>query len=316
MSGADTPVKVVTYRKPTLMATLKRYKYLYLMAAIPLAYYALFRYAPLLGLQVAFKDYNIFKGMWASEWVGLDVFREVFSYKKFWLAMRNTAVLNIYDLVFGFGVPIFLAILLYEMRSLRFKRLSQTLLYLPHFLSWVIIGGIVTELFSSTGMVNLLLERMTGKTVDFMMHPGRWTVIYVATGIWQSAGWGTIIYLAAISGVDTALYEAAEVDGCGRWRRIWYITLPCIMPTIIVMLILQLGRIATIGFERPYVMSNYMVTDVSDVISTFVYTMGIRNARYPFSTAVGLFGSLLNLFFLVSANMLTKRLSGGEGGLW
>ncbi len=308
--------KPVTYKKQSLGKVLRRYKYLYLMVAIPLVYYAVFRYAPLMGLQVAFKDYNLFKGMWDSPWVGFKVFREIFSYKKFWRALRNTALLNIYDLLFGFSVPIILAILLYEMRSLRLKRLSQTLLYLPHFLSWVIIGGIVTELFSSTGMVNQLIKRLSGGTVDFLTDPGRWTVVYVATGIWQSAGWSTIIYLAAISSVDTALYEAAEVDGCGRWKRIWYVTLPCIMPTITVMLILQLGRVATIGFERPYVMGNYMVTDVSDVISTFVYTMGIRNARYPFATAVDLFGSLLNLVFLVAANIITKRLNSGEGGLW
>ena len=204
--------------------------------------------------------------------------------------------------------------MLYEMRSLVWKRISQTILYLPHFLSWIIIGGLVTQMFSSSGMVNSLLKRLGGTPVNFLMDEHNWVVMYVAVGIWQSAGWGTIIYLAAISGVNTELYEAAEVDGCGRMKRIWHVTIPCIMPTIIIMLILQLGRMVGIGFERPYVMANDMVRNVSEVTATYVYTMGIKNARYSFSTAVDIFGSVVNMMFLVAANSITRRL--GEGGLW
>ena len=211
-------------------------------------------------------------------------------------------------------MPIILAIMLYEMRSLRMKRIAQTILYLPHFLSWIIIGGIVVQMFGSTGVINQLVQAMGGQKVNFLMEETNWVVMYVGIGIWQSAGWGTIIYLAAISGVNTELYEAAEVDGCGRMKRIWHVTIPCIMPTILIMLILQLGRMVGIGFERPYVMSNDMVRNSSEVVSTFVYTMGIRNARFSFSAAVDMFGSLVNLLFLVSANALTKRI--GEGGLW
>lgn len=163
-------------------------------------------------------------------------------------------------------------------------------------------------------MVNNILKRMSGTTVNFLMDETNWVVMYVITGVWQSAGWGTIIYLAAISGVNTELYEAAEVDGCGRLRRIWYVTLPCIMPTIIVMLILRLGSMVGIGFERPYVMMNDMVKNVAEVTSTFVYNNGIKNARYSFSTAVDLFGSLVNMMFVIGANRITRRL--GEGGLW
>ena len=304
-----------TYKKPSAFVRgFRRYKYLYLMLAFPFAVYLVFRYAPLSGLQVAFKDYNIFKGMWQSPWAGFKYFNEVFSNTKFWLSLKNTVLLNLWDLIFGFPVPIILAIMLYEMRSLVWKRISQTILYLPHFLSWIIIGGLVTQMFSSTGMVNSLIKRLGGTPVNFLMDEHNWVVMYVAVGIWQSAGWGTIIYLAAISGVNTELYEAAEVDGCGRMKRIWHVTIPCIMPTIIIMLILQLGRMVGIGFERPYVMANDMVRNVSEVTATYVYTMGIKNARYSFSTAVDIFGSVVNMMFLVAANSISRRL--GEGGLW
>ena len=310
-----TGKQTTTYRRPNaLVRGFRRYKYLYMMLAFPFAVYIVFRYAPLTGLQVAFKDYNIFKGMWQSPWAGFKYFNEVFSNTKFWLALKNTVLLNLWDLIFGFPVPIILAIMLYEMRSVAWKRVAQTILYLPHFLSWIIIGGLVNQLFSSTGMINNIIRSITGSNVNFLMDEGNWVVMYVATGIWQSAGWGTIIYLAAISGVNTELYEAAEVDGCGRIKRIWHVTLPCIMPTIIVMLILQLGRMVGIGFERPYVMANDMVRNVSEVTATYVYTMGIKNARYSFSTAVDIFGSVINMLFLIAANTITKRM--GEGGLW
>ena len=211
-----------TGRKPQtnrLVKIFRRYKYLYLMLLFPLIQYAVFRYAPMSGLQVAFKDYNIFKGMWESEWVGFAFFEEIFSDPKFWLALKNTVVLNVLDLIFGFPVPIILAIMIYEMRSLVFKRIAQTILYLPHFLSWIIIGGMVSQIFASNGLLNNAIAALTGgHTVNFLLDEFNWVVTYVGVGIWQSAGWGTIIYLAAISGVNTELYEAAEVDGCGRVR--------------------------------------------------------------------------------------------------
>ena len=297
-----------------LQKRLFRHRYLYLMLALPLIQYAVFRYAPLAGLQVAFKNFNIFKGMWESEWTGFSIFQEIFFYPKFWLALKNTVILNGLDLLFGFPVPIALAILLYEMRSMKIKRISQTILYLPHFLSWIIIGGIVNQIFATNGLVNHLATMTTGRPANFLMHEGNWVAVYVGVGIWQSAGWGTIIYLAAISAVNTELYEAAEVDGCGRWRRILHVTLPCITPTIVLMLILRLGQMVSIGFERPFVMGNDMVANSSEVISTFVYKMGIKNARYSFATAVGMFGSVVNMVFLVVANQSAKRM--GEGGLW
>lgn len=301
-------------KQNTFVRAIKKHKYLYLMLVPPILIYIVFRYAPLTGLQVAFKDYNIFKGMWQSPWAGLKYFKEVFSEGKFWMALKNTVLLNLWDLIFGFPIPILLAIMLYEMRSVVVKKITQTVMYLPHFLSWIIIGGLVVEMFGSSGMVNLMIKAITGSTVNFLTKEISWVIMYVAVGIWQSAGWGTIIYLAAISGVDTQLYEAAEVDGCGRIKRIIHVTIPCIMPTILVMLILQLGQMVGIGFERPYVMANDLVRNVADVTSTFVYQRGIVNSRYSFSTAVDIFGSVVNMMFLIAANTATKHM--GEGGLW
>ncbi|MBQ9325569.1 MAG: sugar ABC transporter permease [Clostridia bacterium] len=296
--------------------TIKTYKWLYLMLVFPLAQYVLFRYAPLTGLQVAFKEFSVFKGISKSPWATpiFKYFQEVFANPQFWNAVKNTVKLNILDLIFGFPMPIILAIMLWEMRSVKVKKVYQTLMYLPHFLSWVIIGSLVVKIFGTNGPVNTFLSSIGRNPVNFLMDSGNWTVMYVVTGIWQSAGWGTIIYLAAISGVNTELYEAAEVDGCGRLRRIWYVTLPCIMPTIVIMLILQLGQMVGIGFERPYVMMNNMVKNSADVISTFVYDRGILNRQYPFATAVDIFGSVVNMCFVIGANFITRRM--GEGGLF
>ena len=308
--------KQVKYKRMSVFTAIKKYHWLYLMLIIPLAQYILFRYAPLTGLQVAFKEFSVFKGIGGSPWATpiFKYFGEVFESSKFWLAVKNTVKLNLLDLLFGFPMPIILAIMVYEMRSLKVKKLYQTLMYLPHFLSWVIIGSLVSKIFGSNGPINNLLTQMGGQPVNFLMDEGNWVVMYVVTGIWQSAGWGTIIYLAAISGVNTELYEAAEVDGCGRLRRIWYVTLPCIMPTIVIMLILRLGQMVGIGFERPYVMMNKMVTNAADVISTFVYDRGILNRQYPFATAVDIFGSVVNMCFVIGANVITRRM--GEGGLF
>jgi putative aldouronate transport system permease protein len=304
------------YKKMSFLKAIKTYKWLYLMLILPLTQYILFRFAPLTGLQVAFKEFSVFKGISGSPWATpiFKYFSEVFGSPQFWNAVKNTVKLNLLDLVFGFPMPIILAIMVYEMRSLKVKKLYQTLMYLPHFLSWVIIGSLVAKIFGTNGPINTLITSAGGKSVNFLMDEGNWVVMYVATGIWQSAGWGTIIYLAAISGVNTELYEAAEVDGCGRLRRIWYVTLPCIMPTIVIMLILQLGQMVGIGFERPYVMMNNMVRNSADVISTFVYDRGILNRQYPFATAVDIFGSVVNMCFVIGANMITRRM--GEGGLF
>ena len=228
----ETP-KPVKYRRMSFLKAIRMYKWLYLMLIIPLSQYILFRYAPLSGLQVAFKEFSVFKGMAKSPWAtpALKYFQEMFGSPQFWNAVRNTVKLNLLDLLFGFPVPIILAIMVYEMHSLRLKKVYQTMMYLPHFLSWVIIGSLVSKIFGTTGPINSLITTMGGKPVNFLMDEGNWVVMYVVTGIWQSAGWGTIIYLAAISGVNTELYEAAEIDGATGIRQFFHITVPLLSPT-------------------------------------------------------------------------------------
>lgn len=302
-------------RHHSLWSDLKRDYPLYLMLLAPLCYYVVFKYLPMYGVLIAFKDYNLFAGIWKSAWVGWSVFQEVFAMPEFYRAVRNTLMLNGLDLLFSFPAPIILALLLNEIRVGWFKRAAQTVFYLPYFLSWVIIGGIATQLFSPvTGLVNIIWKSFGFKAIPFLTQKLPWLLTYLGVGIWQSAGWGTIIYLAALTGINPELYEAAEVDGAGRWRRIWHITLPGLKPTIIILLIMNLGRILTLGFDRPYVMGNTFVIDYSDVISTFVYRVGIQSMQYSLATAVGLFQSLVGMILLVTANYIANK--HGEQGIW
>ncbi|MCK9858865.1 MULTISPECIES: ABC transporter permease subunit [Paenibacillus] len=311
--GRDSQ-RVEIRRKNRIVQNIKRDFLLYALLLLPMAYIALFRYAPIYGVLMAFQDYNIFQGISGSEWVGLDVFRFIFEQDSFYRALTNTLVLNLLDLVAGFPAPIILAILLNELRFTRFKKLTQTVLYLPHFLSWVIIGGMVYLMFSSGGMANTILSGLGLGKIEFLSDKTNWLIMYVAVGIWQSAGWGTILYLAAMIGINKDLYEAADIDGCSRIRKIWHITLPGIKPTIIILLILQIGRMVSIGFDRPFVMGNSLVSDYSDVISTYVYRIGIGSGDFSQATAVGLFQSVVGLLFLVSANYVAKKI--GENGIW
>ncbi|MGO4494969.1 ABC transporter permease [Paenibacillus sp. 2RAB27] len=301
-------------RKNSIVYYLKRDFLLYVLLLLPMAYLFIFKYAPIYGVVMAFQDYNIFEGISGSEWVGLDVFKFIFEQSSFYRALKNTLVLNFLDLVAGFPAPIVLAILLNEIRHVRFKKVTQTILYLPHFLSWVIIGGMVYLMFSSGGMANSVLSSLGIGHMEFLSQKTNWLIMYLAVGVWQSAGWGTIIYLASIIGINKELYEAADMDGCSRLRKIWHITLPGIKPTIIILLILQIGRMLSIGFDRPFVMGNSLVSEYSDVISTFVYRIGIGSGDFSQATAVGLFQSVVGLVFLVTANFIAKKI--GEQGIW
>ncbi|MGB8452987.1 MAG: ABC transporter permease subunit [Anaerocolumna sp.] len=287
---------------------------LYIMLLLPIIYLIVFKYVPMTNIIIAFKNYNIFKGVWDSPWVGLDIFKQVFATDGFYRALRNTIVLNFLDLIFGFPAPIILAILLNEICFKRFKKITQTIIYMPHFLSWIIISGIAMQVFApNTGIVNLVLRGLGMPAVPFLNEPVHWVISYVLIGVWQGVGWNTIIYLAAITGVNIELYEAAVVDGANRWKKIWHVTLPGIRPTVVTLLILNLGRILSISFDRPYAMGNYFVTDVADVISTFVYRVGIQSQQYSLATAVGLFQSLVCIIFLVAANFIAERM--GEDGI-
>jgi len=297
------------------MKALYRDWQLYLLLLLPLAYFIIFKYAPMLGVVIAFKDYNMFQGILASPWVGFETFREVFQMDGFYNALRNTFLLNFLDLVVSFPIPIVLAILLNELRIKWFKKGAQTILYLPHFISWVIIGGMAIQLLATNnGIVNNLLKSLGMKVIPFLTEPVYWVLTYLGIGIWQSAGWGTIIYLAALTGINKDLYEAADVDGASRMRKIWHITLPGIKPTIIILLIINIGHMASIGFDRPFVLSNPLVTDVSEVISTYVYKIGIQSARYTIATAIGLFQAVVGLIFLLSADYISRKVN--DQGIW
>ena len=301
-------------KKNGLLFYIKKDFFLYLMLLVPIAYILIFRYGSMYGILIAFKDYNIFQGITKSKWNDFATFKQIFQLKDFYQAVRNTLVLNFLDLVAGFPAPILLAIMIDELRGVKFKKISQTILYMPHFLSWVIIGGITLQLFATNGMVNEIVRALGGHTVPFLSEKWHWLGIYTVTGVWQSAGWGTILYLAAIAGIDRQLYEAADVDGAGRMSKIWHITLPGIKPTILILLILQLGRIMAIGFDRPYIMSNSMVVDFGDVISTYAYRIGIQAGNFSVGAAVGLFQSVVCVIFVVGANYITEK--AGEQGIW
>ncbi|MEC0181226.1 ABC transporter permease subunit [Paenibacillus peoriae] len=289
----------------------KRDWQLYALLALPLAFFLLFKYGPVYGITAAFKDYNLFKGIAGSEWIGLDTFRRIFADREFYNALRNTLLLNGLDLLFSFPAPILLAVMLHELTSSRIRKISQTILYLPHFISWVIIGGIVYQVFAThSGIVNLLLGRLGISAIPFLSDSAYWLATYLATGMWQSAGWGTIIYLAAIAGINKELYEAAKMDGAGRLALIRHITLPGLQATMITLLILNLGQMVQIGFERPYIIGNVMVKDVAEVLSTFTYTRGLQSGQFSFATGVGLFQGLVGLIFILGANTLSKRWTG------
>ena len=294
---------------------LKRYWMLYLMLLLPITFFVVFRYIPMTNIVIAFKDYNLFRTVWQAPWVGLKWFEKAFAMRDFYDALRNTITLNLLDLAVGFPAPILLAILLNELPYKGFKRVTQTVVYMPHFLSWIIISGLAMQLFApSTGLVNMLLARWGHAPINFLNDPKLWVPTYIGLGLWQSMGWNTIIYLAAITGISPELYEAAEVDGASRLRKIWHVTLPGLRPTIVTLLIMNLGRILGSEFDRPYALRNPLVANVADVISTYVYRVGIRSNQFSLAAAVGLFQSVVCVVFLLGANALAKKT--GERGIW
>ncbi|MFQ9511268.1 MAG: ABC transporter permease [Lachnospiraceae bacterium] len=293
---------------------LRRDWQLYVLLALPLIFTLVFKYAPMFGLVISFKDYKIAKGFLDSDWVGFDIFRQVFSNRDFGRALRNTLLLNVLDLIFGFPMPIILALILNEIKNKYFKKVTQTLLYLPHFLSWVIIGAIAYQLFSQeSGIVNNLIEAAGGERIPFLQEDFHWLVTYVLVGVWQTMGWGTIIYLAAITSVNTELYEAATVDGAGRWKQCLHITLPCIRSTIVTLLIMNLGKVMGGSFERIVAMQNKATTEFTTTIPVLVYRWGIEGGKYSRATALGLFQSIIGLILVLASDFIAKRL--GEDGL-
>jgi putative aldouronate transport system permease protein len=299
----------------------KRYWILYAMLLPPLVYFVIFKYIPMGNIALAFKENNFIKPMWDVPWAAQDGFKwfiDAFHNADFLRALRNTIMLNMLDLIFGFPAPILLALLLNELTFKRFKKITQTVAYMPHFLSWIIISGIALQLFApnppAQGLVNVFLGYFGLGPIHFLDKSFNWVLTYVGLGIWQSVGWNTIIYLAAITGINPELYEAASVDGASRLRKIWHITLPGLKPTIVILLIMQLGRIVGSDFDRPYVLSNSVVTDVSNVLSVFVYNWGLRSNQFALATAVGLFQSVVGLLFVLGSNAIAQKM--GERGIW
>lgn len=297
---------------------MRRYGTLYLLLLLPIIFFVVFRYTPMVYILMAFKQNNIIKPLFEIPWAkqnGMEWFIKAFSDRDFLFALKNTITLNLLDLVIGFPAPILLALLLNELQSKAFKRVTQTIIYLPHFLSWIIISGLALRLLAPTdGLVNIVLNRMGMESIHFLDTPQNWTWTYVALGVWKEAGWGTIIYLAALTGISPELYEAASVDGAGRFRKIWHVTLPGLRPTIVILLIMRMGSILGSEFDRPYALSNKLVTSASNVLSVYVYQRGIKGSQFSLSTAVGLFQSVIGVLFLLMANSISKRL--GERGIW
>lgn len=292
-----------------------RDRYLYLLISPVIVYYLIFHYAPMVGTVLAFKDYSPGKGVFGSPWVGFENFYTFFQSFYFGRLLRNTVLLSLYSLLWGFPVPIAFALLLNELRTVLFKRAVQTVSYLPHFISVVVIAGmIVTFLSPADGIVNNLLQAVGFEPINFMSNPDYFRTLYVASGIWQDFGWGAIIYLAALAGIDPALYDAADVDGAKRWQKVVHITLPSLVPIMVILLILNTGNLMAVGFEKVLLLYNPATYETADVIQTYVYRRGIISADYSFAAAIGFFNSVINLALLLIVNRIARRLS--ETSLW
>ncbi|MFD0868369.1 MULTISPECIES: ABC transporter permease [Paenibacillus] len=282
-----------------------------LIIALPgILHFLIFKYIPLAGNWIAFQDYNLFKGFAGSDFVGLKHFIAMFTYDEFFNILRNTILLSFYSIIFGFPAPLLLALLLNEVRTMWFKRPVQTLLYLPHFLSWVIVGGIFINLLDHGGIVNQWLERLGAGRVDFLGNPQYFRPLIITISIWKEIGWGTIIYLAALSGINPNLYEAAMVDGAGRWRQMWNITLPSLLPAIIILFLLRVGSVLEANVEQVLIFLNPLNREVGEVIDTYVYRVGLLSAQFSFSTAIGLFQSVIGLSLVMFLNQLSRRTTG------
>ncbi|TBL76494.1 ABC transporter permease [Paenibacillus thalictri] len=294
-------------------ARIKRNRYIYLMMSAGVIYFFLFKFLPIWGLLLSFQDYTPFKGFLGSNWVGLKHFSNLFHSEQFYVMARNTFFISIFNLVFYFPVPIILALLLNEVRHEVFKKINQSIVYLPHFLSWVIIVSFTFFVFSSdAGIINKWIVASGGQPVLFLSNPKFFWILLTLQNIWKDAGWGTIIFLAAIAGVDPSRYEAAVIDGASRWRQIYHITLPAIRPTIIILLILRFGNMADVGFEQVLLMMNPLVNSVADVFDTYSYMQGIVGGKISVGVAVGMFKGVVGLILVVTSNFIVKKL-GYEG---
>jgi putative aldouronate transport system permease protein len=314
MSSNISIKKKFVYSITSVYRNINRDRFLYLIFSIGFIQIILFKYFPLTWLIMAFKDFKILEGLYNSPWVGLKHFKALFSSPVLWKLLRNTLTINIMSLFLSFPTPIILALLLNELKNAKFKKTVQTISYLPHFLSTVIVVSFITDFLAIKGSLNTVREMIGLEAIFYMAEPKYFRLIYVLSGIWQGVGWGSIIYLAALSSIDVQLYEAAIADGAGKIRQLIHITLPGIAPTITIMLILRIGALINLGFEKIFLLSNTATQSVAQIISTYVYQRGVQKGSYSFATAVGLFNSVISFVMVYSANAISKRLS--EHSLW
>ncbi|SFM17636.1 putative aldouronate transport system permease protein [Paenibacillus sp. 1_12] len=320
MIKAQSPLSRETVQRADVSVKLRRSRIIKqnipLMAMFMpvILFYIVFKYIPMLGLVIAFKDYNFFDGIMGSEWVGFKHFKYLFENNYSREIIYNTMLLSCLRVFVGFPFPILLAIMMNEVRKLWFRKSVQTLVYLPHFLSWIIVGGIVVTVFAEqTGIVNGLMKLLGFSSYAFLYHDVSWVSIFVGSGIWKEAGFSAIIYLASLTTIDPSLYEAANMDGAGKWRKIWHVTLPGIRPTIILMLILSMGHVMEVGFDHVYVLQNQVVSQVSEVISTYIFKIGLQGANFSVTAAMGLFESLIGIVLVAVTNRIARAF--GQG-LW
>lgn len=299
---------VETEKKPTGLQAVKRDKWLYLLLVPGVLYFLIFKYWPMWGVFIAFKDYSPYLGFWQSEWVGFEYFKDFFMNPDFFRLLRNTLMLAALDLIFAFPAPLIVALMLNELRHAIYKRCIQTFIYVPHFVSWTIVVSMTFVFFTvDTGVMNKMLQSITGKEIAFLSDPEWFRPMIVLQSIWKETGWGTILFLAALPSVDQEQYEAAVMDGAGRLRRMWHITLPAIRSTIVVLLILRIGSFLNIGFEQIFLMTNSLNRSVAEIFDTYVYVVGITQGAYSYSTAVGLFKSVVGIILIFGANYIAKK---------
>jgi len=299
---------VKTEKKPTGLEAVKRDKWLYLLLVPGVLYFLIFKYWPMWGVLIAFKDYSPYLGFWQSEWVGFEYFKDFFMNPDFFRLLRNTLMLAALDLIFAFPAPLIVALLLNELRHAIYKRCIQTFIYVPHFVSWTIVVSITFVFFTvDTGVMNKVLQSITGREIAFLSDPEWFRPMIVLQSIWKETGWGTILFLAALASVDQEQYEAAVMDGAGRLRRMWHITLPAIRSTIVVLLILRIGSFLNICFEQIFLMTNSLNRSVAEIFDTYVYVVGITQGAYSYSTAVGLFKSVVGIILIFCANYIAKK---------
>lgn len=292
----------------------KQHPWLYVMMLPAIIYYLVFHYAPLYGIQIAFRDFSFRRGIWGSEWVGLKYFELVFSGQDFPRILKNSLLISFYKLVWGFPVPVILALFLNEVRHIAYKRSIQTIIYLPHFISWVILSGLLTNYLSSTGIINSIIVSLGLKPIYFLQEKSLFRTILVASDIWKGCGWGTIIHLATLSNIDPQLYEAAKIDGASRMQCIRYVSLPSMAGTLAILLVLNSGSLMSNGFEQIFLLQNDLVRPVSEVFETYTYRIGLIDGRFGISQAIGIFKSVVSMILILSSNYIARRM--GHRGLY